>query len=558
MSKSTWGSGVEIPPQLSDGVTVTGDPFGSAVEIESVELSVVPNFYALKVQKGGFWRIAAVDTHVPGAGMRFRAAALLRDGTIRLETRSLGRQRRTRKVTLDPQRNLWSTECTHVLPGRGTVITSASGRFGAGTEATLTRVLTDPYGRQVWRAQATMRLVDGDDGRVRQTSGTATYANGDTGSFVTTVNAIGNGTSSFEIARIGKMPEKWGSNVVHNPDGSITTFKYPPMPGHDHQMDSNTVKQIPQSDGSTRVENTVQHTHWDSNGHITEWGSSWVTTSRDLPTSNITGDQHDSQIERTGTERDTQGNKTQVHEIITVGPHGETSEIWHRDNPDGTHETQIISSENGERGTRETTVVDKNGHTVSEKHEDVELDQSGDWSPVPSGGSSPDPDPDPDSGSGEDHPSTGEESQADDTGDGGFGDDSGPPGLGWDGLGDSPRHLLPDGSADDGTAGWGGELDTLGAAMGIGLARILLTAWNRPGGAEGLGEDVTGIATTIPLDPSGFQPHSVADPDGNWGDFTNPKAHLDLLQAVQLGRINPDAPPLTIGSLSALGSALLD
>lgn len=216
-------------------------------------------------------------------------------------------------------------------------------------------------------------------------------------------------------------------------------------------------------------------------------------------------------------------------------------------------------------GTRETIIVDKNGNTVSDKPDDVEIDQNGDWgpktsaSPRPGSGSSgssadPDPDPDPDS----DHPSTGEESESDDTGDGGFGDDTGPPGLGWDGAQDSPRHFLPDGSVDDGTAGCDGQLDNLGAGMSIFLADVMLNAWNRPGGAEGLGEDVTGVATPIEVDLSTVTPHSVADPEGNWGDFTNPKAHLELLDSIRLDAQKLGAPDVHIGALNSLGSVLLN
>jgi hypothetical protein len=508
------------------------------------------------------WRGTATEYVLEEGAEIFRAAGKEDDGSIRLrEDRSNPRPcSRTGRITPDGS---WSTETIRSIR-KVTVRTTARGVLGQSDRPIeLRRVARRRDGSTAWTADAKTSYVtdpDHPDQTVRKTSGTVAYADGATGTFETLMAFQG------DYRSVSRMPGRDDAGVKRFtlPDGTKVTERSSPLPGGGgFTIERETLKVTKHTDTGGETSVTTKTETVVSGGKTTTVSTESTETSRRFDMdSTATNPKGESMEFNTHTEsKDSQGKVTTVDESVVFGPDHNRTTVKHTEHPDGSTELDVLNWPISGESSRRVQTFDKNGNLKKDETTKVEMDQSGSYVPVPGsssestsseektdgdgekghsdssgggsgGGDSPKVVDDDDSGLGVD----GDETESSDDPDG-FGGDTAPSGLSWDGQDCSLLTFL----RDHGSSLFGGEdpyrqCDDFGVeALTPLLAQALRASVDRPsssGGGEGLGDDTPGIDTGVTLQV-GTEAHSVADPWGDWGDFSNPKAHRELLLTVR-------------------------
>jgi hypothetical protein len=510
------------------------------------------------------WRGTATEYVLEEGAEIFRAAGKNDDGSIQLrEDRSNPRPySHTGRVGPDGS---WSTETVRPLR-KVTVHTTARGVLGKSARPIeLHRVARGRDGSTAWTVDATTSYVndpDHPDQTVRKTSGTIAYADGATGTFETLMSFHG------DYRSVSRIPGREDSGVKHFtlPDGTKVTERFNPIPGGGgfmRQRDTVKVTEHADDGGKTTV-TTKTETVISGSTSTTVSTESTETSRRFDMDGNATNPKGDSMEFNTHTEfKDSQGRVTKVDESVVFGPDHNRTTVTHTEHPDGSTELDVLNWPLSGESSRRVQTFDKDGNPQKDETTEVQMDQSGSYVPVPgsssgstssdgqtggnsekgdsgssdsSGGSGDGDSPkvvdDEDDGLGVD----GDETESSDDPDG-YNDDTAPSGMTWDGQDCSLLTFL----RDHGSSLFGGEdpyrqCDELGLeALTPLLAEALRANVDRPssgGGGEGLGDDTPGSESGVTLQ-LGTDAHSVADPWGDWGDFSNPKAHRQLLLKVR-------------------------
>ncbi|WP_164478350.1 hypothetical protein [Mycolicibacterium stellerae] len=520
--------------------------------------SGTPNFRALLINDGGDratvdvgaggyrivsagqrgWRAATLDTTDAVAGPRFLAVGIdsatadkPRDGIVATATSS-GRRPRSVELRLTKAGD-WVTHTEERIRGRAVVRTRAAGVLGKTTQGiSLERVGLDHNGNQAWSAQASVSYLE--DGS-HKTEGTISYVSGGTGEFASISNPRGL-ESSGGWKPIPAGPGATGLQKIElNKDGSVETHTT-----------------ITSPKGTTSIHDVEYsgQSHWEK--------TTTTKTSQFTPTGSVNHETTKSQFfdhdvgkgETVSKTIETRDGVTTSEESRTVltGDATNGGRVTSTTRSDGTGSIETLTW-NGNEGSKTLTETDKSGAVVKEERTALKKDQ-GTWREKYSGeqeeeekqkekdSSSSDDDSsssdNDDSDNGEQTDDSGSETESDD-GSGDYGEDTGgPPGLSWDGQDNGPLSLLKDGgkSLTDGDDPMR-ELDLLGAPeFAALLVKALRGAAAGKGGSggEGLGEDfgpeIDASRLTLTV------PHSVAI-DGEWGDFTNPKAHTRLVTEIE-------------------------
>lgn len=514
------------------------------------------------------WRGTATEYVLEHGAEIFRAAGKNDDGSIQLrEDRSNPRPHsRTGRVAADGS---WSTETVRPLR-KVTVRTTARGVLGQSDRPIeLHRVARARNGSTAWTVDATTSYVDDPEHpqqTIRKTSGTIAYADGATGDFETLMSFQG------DYRSVTRIPGRDDTGVKRFtlPDGTKVTERFNPIPGGGgfiQQRDTVKVTKHADSGGETTV-TTKTETVISGSKSTTVSTESTETSRRFDMDSKATNPDGDSMEFNSHTEtKDSQGRVTKVDESVVFGPDHNRTTVKHTEHPDGSTELDVLNWPITGEKSRRVQTFDKDGNPKKDETTPVEMDQSGSYVPVPGsssessasseehkegegeqggsdspgggsgGGDSPKVVDDDDDGLGTD----GDETESSDDPDG-YTDDTAPSGMSWDGQDCSLLSFL----RDHGSSLFGGEdpyrqCDDLGLeALTPLLAEALRASVDRPssgGGGEGLGDDTPGIDTGATLQ-LGTDAHSVADPWGDWGDFSNPKAHRQFLLAVRDHELN--------------------
>ena len=523
-------------------------------------LRVGPRGYDMLVERGNRWRAATTEYDARRQAQIFRAASVEEDGTLLIREERMGAKPHSRSGRVEPT-GQWSTTTVRRVTGK-IVRTSAHGELGRSDEPiVLQRQCTTSDGAPVWVADAAMTLTPDPNhpGRsVFTTAGQFSLADGGAGSFETVASVDG---SHGDWRLPGGMGRSAGVNKSTLPDGTKVTERSEMQPNGVFHRTRETEKVVKDGNGVTHTDRTSTDESIGPGSTVrvsSETHEDSKFFDRDTGTVHEHGDTF--QVETTTRHVDAAGNVTTEHEVDTFDQNTalvrtDTTRVEHSD---GSVELKTFTHD----GTDDVLRVEKinsHGGVDSDETTPMRMTQDGDWVPdtsapansgqsgeqagsdsgqsggESSGGESTGGTDDESGQQGSDNdPELGgdDEAASDDSGDGGYGEDTGHPGLSWDGQSDGPLSFLRGHGRSGGDGDLDGELDTLGSDELVALfAQALRAAVTTPTDNEGLGADTPGgPSVTLTL---GDSAHSVVDPWGDWGDFSNPKAHSKLMGLLQ-------------------------
>jgi hypothetical protein len=496
--------------------------------------------------KGDQWTETSVDAHDVSGVIEFRTAQSQPDGSVVAHAESWAASLvRVSEIRIAPD-GAWASETERRHPDGWLARTRASGALSAIDEGvSLERLRLDKNGNELWKAAAQVTYDDFGPNRSTRwlTNGNIEFASGGVGEFQTISTSKGvTGGGTWKPFPTG--PGAKGTQLTTtDADGTErTTIRI------DYDSGLEEIRNItskgtkgPGASGSSQTDTTI--TIYDKNHQ-----KSYTSSDRE---SESIGPDGNAQWEKSHT--DANGKTETDRGVYQKGDEGTQSVTTSHVNKDGSGSITTTTWDADGNATRHTTDWGTDGTRTD--HDSTGTIEPFNYARFPGDAGDGYFKPDPRSSGGEDHPSgqdnhpsgnddhpenpdEGEGTASDDYGDGDMGSDTGggTPGLGWDGGGEGPLALLPDHGA--GVLGGGVEgIDTTGQDTVAGLISQALKHVVAQGGSggytgdSGFGEDVTG-SNGVVIIGTNVGHVGLASTDGEWGDFTDPKATLDFVHEV--------------------------